>query len=108
MEHHIIIFCTTKDKEESLKIYESLFHKKLIACVNELESINSSFIWNGKINHQKENLLIMKSKLSLFKEIKMGIRELHSYEVPEIIAIPIIAGDEDYLEWLDASLEYSK
>ena len=75
-------------------------NKRLIACANIVSGIDSKFWWNGKINTAKEFLVILKARCSFFKKIEKEVKRLHSYEVPEIIAIPIIAGSREYLGWI--------
>jgi len=100
----IIIFVTCANKKEGLKIAEALVKSKLAACVNIADNLESIFSWQGKIDRVKEALLIIKSrKVKLNKIIKL-VKSLHSYEVPEIIAIPIVGGFKPYLNWINDSL----
>ena len=80
-----------------------LLDTKTVACVNSIEKINSFFWWKGKIESGKEILLIAKTKMKLFPRVKDLVRKNHSYAVPEIIALPVIAGSEDYLSWIGES-----
>ena len=98
---YCIINCTAKDKEEALKISRILVQKKLIACSNIIPSLTSVYIWNGQVNEENEVLMIMKTKTELFDKVKEEILKLHSYDVPEIIAVPIIKGSEEYLGWIN-------
>jgi len=77
-----------------------LLERKKAACVNILEA-NSHFRWEGNIESEQESLLVVKSKASLLSEIIDLVRTAHSYEVPEIIALPVIGGNQDYLDWID-------
>ena len=101
---HIIIFVTTANKEEAEKIAKGLLEKKLVACVNIIDGVNSFFWWEGKIDQAKETLLIIKSNKKKFDRIQDIVKSLHSYQVPEIIAMPIVEGNNDYLNWIDESL----
>ena len=101
---HIVIFITAKDTKEAEKISQALVSKKLIACANIVRDIHSFFWWKGKVERAKEVLLILKTKRSLFKKIEKTVKSLHSYDVPEIIALPIIEGSKNYLRWMNASL----
>jgi len=101
---YVVILVTAKDKKEALKMANGLIKAKLAACVNIIDKISSIFFWAGKIDQAQESLLVIKSKKEkLIKIIKL-IKSLHSYEVPEIIALPIIAADKPYLRWIDAAL----
>ena len=101
---HIVILVTAKDKEEATKIAQGLLAAKLIACANIVEGVRSLFRWQGKIESSAEVLLILKTKRSLFKEVATKVKSLHSYQTPEIIALPIVAGSEDYLGWINSSV----
>lgn len=87
-----------------LRIATKLIEASLAACVN-LFPLDSIYLWQGKINHDQEYQLIIKTDLSKFDELAATIKTLHSYEVPEIIALPIVAGSKTYLDWLGASLQ---
>lgn len=101
---YIIIFITASGIEEAEKISQGLLGKKLVACVNIIDNIKSLFWWQGKIDHAKEALLVAKSKKTKFPGIIKLVKSLHSYQVPEIIAIPIAAGEKKYLRWINESL----
>jgi periplasmic divalent cation tolerance protein len=100
---YIVVLVTAKDKKEAGKIARGLLEAKLIACANIVEGVQSLFWWQGKIDSSKEVLLILKTKKILFKKVLSQVKSLHSYQTPEIIALPIIAGSKDYLQWLDSS-----
>jgi len=99
----IVVLITAGSEEEAHKIAELLVNEKKAACVNILPAVDSLFWWEGKIESARESLLLVKTKASLFPEIVELVNRTHSYEVPEIIALPIIAGSEDYLKWLDTA-----
>ena len=101
---NIVILITTKDVSEAQKISNQLLEKKLVACANIIEGIQSLFWWQGKIDSAKEVLLILKSQQRLFKKIVKTVKANHSYVVPEIIALPILDGNPDYLKWINESL----
>jgi periplasmic divalent cation tolerance protein len=101
---YVIVLVTVKDKKEARKISAGLIKAKLAACVNVVSKVDSIFFWAGKIDQAKESLLLIKSKREKLPKIIKLVRSLHSYEVPEIIAIPIITGDKPYLRWIDAAL----
>jgi periplasmic divalent cation tolerance protein len=101
----IIVLITAGSEEEVNRIAESLVKEKKAACVNIVPRVDSLFWWKGKIDSARESLLVVKTKASLFPEIVELVKRTHSYEVPEIIALPIIAGSEDYLKWLDIAYQ---
>ena len=101
---HILIVVTVSSKEEAEKIATALLKKKLIACANIFGPVASHFWWQGKIDKAEEYVMFMKTKRELFKQVASNVKQLHSYEVPEIIALPIIEGFKPYLEWIDNSL----
>jgi len=96
----IVIFVTTKNSREANKIATKLVEGKLIACANVVKGISSIFRWQGKVDKANETLLILKSKKSCFSKIVKMVKKYHSYDVPEIIALPIIDGCKDYLNWV--------
>jgi periplasmic divalent cation tolerance protein len=100
MTDYILVFITASSEKEGEKIASALLKEKLAACVNLIGGVKSSFRWKGRISTEDEVLLIAKTKDILFESLKKRVRELHSYEVPEIIALPILAGFEKYLEWI--------
>ena len=101
----IIVFVTTKDKKEANKIAHGLLEAKLIACANIIDGVQSLFWWQGKIDSSKEALLVLKTKKNLFKKISVKVKSLHSYQTPEIIALPIADGSKDYLAWINSSIK---
>jgi len=98
---HIIVLVTAKNPEEAQKIAEALVKQRQAACVNIVPEVNSYFRRQNKPNETKESLLIVKTKESLLPEVIKSVKKIHSYLVPEIIALPIIGGSEDYLGWMD-------
>jgi len=101
---HTVVLMTTANKKEAQKIVRLLLDKHLIACANVLGPVESQFWWREKIEKANEFLVLMKSEEKLFKKLSQTIKEMHSYEVPEILALPIVKGWLPYLEWLDAAL----
>lgn len=97
----IVILITTPHEDEALKIARSLVEARLAACVNIIKDIRSIYSWQGKIEDDSEVLLIVKTRKELFESLSEKVKELHSYSVPEIIALPIISGSEDYLKWIN-------
>jgi len=100
----ILIFITAANKKEAGKIARGILEHKLAACVNIVERIESLFWWKSRIDQSGESLLLVKTKKTKLSSVIKLVKSLHSYEVPEIIALPIIAGEKKYLNWIDASL----
>lgn len=99
-----VVLVTTDSEEEAENIAAAVVELKLAACVNILPIHCSVYIWEGKVNKDKEWQLIIKTKLSKFSALKAKICELHSYDVPEIIALPIVDGSQTYLQWISEQL----
>ena len=102
---HVVVLVTAGGDEEAKKITERLLNEKKAACVNIISGVSSLFIWQGKQEQEQESLLIIKSSASLLPQVVETVKQVHSYEVPEIIALPVLGGNEDYLEWIDSGLE---
>jgi periplasmic divalent cation tolerance protein len=106
MEQHgyIVVFITVKDGEEAKKIATALLKRRQAVCVNILPGVSSHFWWKDKLDTAEECLVIAKTKDSLLPEIIKSVRKIHSYSVPEIIALPITGGSREYLEWIDSEV----
>ncbi len=102
---HIVVFITAGSKEEAARIADALVEKKLAACVIIVSEVKSVFSWKGRIEKEKEALLIVKSKSSVFGKLVKQVKKIHKYEVPEIIALPIVDGSRDYLDWMDREVK---
>jgi len=98
-----ITFSTCKDLREAKKIARTLVREKLAACVNVVPGVSSIYAWKGKIEEGREVLLVLKSRASLSKRLAARVKQLHSYEVPEVVTISIAAGNPDYLRWIRES-----
>lgn len=96
----IVIFCTVPNEEVAGKVAQVLVEGKLAACVNIVPGLVSVYSWKGEICRDNELLCIIKSQEGLFKKIEAAVRSVHPYEVPEIIALPIIKGHAPYLAWI--------
>jgi periplasmic divalent cation tolerance protein len=101
MTDYILVLITASSEKEGEKIGDALVKERLAACVNLLGGVKSTFRWKGRITSEEEILLLVKTKDRLFQKPKKRVQELHSYEVPEILALPILAGFEKYLSWLE-------
>ncbi len=97
----LVIFVTVADETEEEKIAMGLVEPRLAACVSIVPKIKSIYIWEDKLQKEDEILLIIKTSVKLFDKVKDTVQKLHSYTVPEIIALPITKGLEQYLDWID-------
>lgn len=100
MTREIVIFITTSSLEEAEKIGKKLVEERLVACVNIVPQVKSIFTWKEKVCQKAESLMVIKTKEDLFDDVLKKVKTLHSYTVPEVIALPIIKGSEDYLKWV--------
>ena len=103
-EQPIAVFITAPNKEEASRLADMLVSGKLAACVQILPAMESVYRWQGKIERQSEVLLIAKTFTSKFADLEIEVRALHSYETPEIVAVPLTALSEEYRQWLMASV----
>jgi periplasmic divalent cation tolerance protein len=101
----LVVFMTAADGEEAARLADMLVGARLAACVQIMPKMESVYRWRGQIERATEVLLIAKTAASKFEELEREVRALHSYETPEIVAIPIVAGSAAYLEWLFANTE---
>ncbi|MFB3890035.1 MAG: divalent-cation tolerance protein CutA [Candidatus Bathyarchaeia archaeon] len=102
---YVILLVTTSSKQEAETIAQELLEAKLIACANILGPVTSHFHWVGKIEKTEEYLVLMKSREDLFDQVAERVRALHSYDVPEILALPVVKGSRTYLDWLGSVLK---
>ncbi len=105
MFNEVVIFITTSSKEEAQRIGDELVKTNLVACVNIVSPVQSIFRWKGQFCKEDEILMVLKSVTKNLDSIIARVKSLHSYEVPEIIALPIIGGSEEYLNWVRAETE---
>ena len=101
----IIVLITASSGDEAVKIAATLVNEHLAACVNIVPEVRSLFFWEGKTQEACETLLVCKSRLPLIEELIVRVKELHSYTVPEIIALPIVAGSREYLTWVKETVK---
>jgi periplasmic divalent cation tolerance protein len=97
----IVVLVTTGSDAESHKIADLLLSRRKAACVNIVPAVESTFWWQGKLGSATESLLIIKTKASLLPDVVNIVKAAHGYEIPEIIALPIVGGSEAYLKWID-------
>ena len=102
---YLVVFITTSSHEEACKIADALVSQRKAACVNIVPRVNSLFRWKGKIEEAEESLLVVKTRAKLFPDVVSTVKCIHSYEVPEIIALPIVEGNPNYLKWIDEETE---
>lgn len=100
----IVILITTPTGEEAHKIATELLNRRKAACVNIIPGVSSLFRWQDALDSASEHLLIVKSKASLLDEIVTLVTQIHSYDVPEIIALPIAGGNPAYIEWIGTAV----
>ncbi len=101
--NEIVVYVTAPNEDEAAGIARALVEAKLAACVNIISNIRSIYRWQGNLEDDSEVLMIIKTRKELFDSLKTEVKKLHSYEVPEIIALPISLGSEDYLKWIRES-----
>jgi periplasmic divalent cation tolerance protein len=104
MTDKIVVLSTCASAEEAGRIARELVEKQLAACVSVLPGIRSVYRWKGAVQDDAEVLLVIKSSRGLFPRLQAEIEKMHSYEVPEVIAVPVVDGSERYLEWMDREL----
>ncbi len=104
MPSFIQVITATASKAEAERIAQALLEKRLAACVQIVGPMESLYWWRGKIERSEEWLCVAKSELALFSQLEETIKALHSYEVPEIVAVPVVAGSAEYLQWLQEEL----
>ena len=102
---YIVLFITTANPDEAQQISKVLLGRRKIACANIVPRVDSHFWWEGSLDSGEESLLIAKTKSSLLPEVIELVKEMHSYDLPEIIALPVIGGNQDYLRWIEESVE---
>lgn len=106
MTDKILVLVTCGSRIEARKIARALVGQRLAACVNEIGvPVASTYRWKGKVDSAKEFLLLIKTSKRRFAAVRDAVRELHSYDVPEIIALPITAGSHSYLDWIGESVK---
>jgi periplasmic divalent cation tolerance protein len=99
----IVVFITTRDDDEAATLARALVQERLAACVNIVRNVRSIYLWQGKLEDDSEVLMIVKTQHKLFESLYAKVKELHSYDLPEVIGIPITTGSEDYLRWIQDS-----
>src|SRR4051812_45226327 len=103
MAAEIVVYCTASSEDEARELADALVGERLGACVSIAPQIHSTYRWQGKVEKADEALLIIKTRKTKFAALAKRIKQLHSYTVPEILALPVAAGNPDYLKWLKES-----
>lgn len=101
--HEVVVFITAPNEEEASALAKAVVEARLAACVNIVRNVRSIYRWQGAIEDDQEVLMVVKTRKDRIAELTEKVRELHSYDVPEVIAIPIIGGSKDYIQWLNES-----
>jgi len=101
---HIVVFVTAASSEEAARLGRTMVEERLAACANLVSAVASTYWWRGKIEQAGEALLIMKTRDDLLEPLQRRVCALHSYSVPEVIAMPIAGGNPEYLRWIDDSV----
>ncbi len=104
MTDKIVILNTCGTEEEAEKLARALIESRLAACVSVVPRVRSFYHWKGAIESAEEYLLIVKSSRQLFDQVRVLLETAHSYELPEVLALPVVDGSENYLAWIDANL----
>ena len=103
---YIVVFITVDSPETTQKITDKLLTERKAACVNIIPKVESHYWWQGKIESANELLLIVKTRAALLDDLITLVKQNHPYTVPEILALPIIGGNEDYLNWVEKETDY--
>ncbi|MBI4395747.1 MAG: divalent-cation tolerance protein CutA [Elusimicrobia bacterium] len=105
MSAHVIAFVTVSSAREARRLSDALVREKLAACANIVPGVRSVYRWKGKVETASEQLLVLKTRKSKVPALIRRVKALHTYAVPEVIAFPILAGNPDYLRWIDESVK---
>jgi periplasmic divalent cation tolerance protein len=103
--NQVVIMVTASTCEEAGVIADVLLEQNKAACINIVPAVDSHFLWEGKLETGQEALLIIKTQASLLEEVTNLVKAVHSYDVPEVIALPIVGGNPEYLAWIDAETD---
>jgi periplasmic divalent cation tolerance protein len=104
MTDKIVVLSTASTAAEAETIARRLVDERLAACVNVVTGVKSFYRWKGKIEKSPEWLLVIKSSRGRFEELRAALEKLHSYDVPEVIALPVVEGTKNYLHWMEGEL----
>lgn len=101
----IVVLCTAPDDEAATRIASALLDARCVACVNLVPGVRSLYRWKGAVTDAHEIQLLIKTRADRFADVERVVRATHPYEVPELLALPIVAGSADYLAWITAEVE---
>ena len=107
MTDKIVVFCTCSTSEEATQIARKLVEQRVAACVNVLAGVRSFYRWKGAVEETNECLLVIKSSRELFDRLRLELEKNHTYDVPEVVAVPVVEGAPNYLNWLESELNAS-
>ncbi len=102
---HVLVYITASNIMEANGLIEALIKERLAACANVIEGVKTTYWWKGKIERDSESLIILKTREEKLDALIERVKQLHRYENPEIIAVPILKGSDDYLKWVDDALD---
>jgi periplasmic divalent cation tolerance protein len=105
MTDKIVVLVTVGNSQEAVLLAKSLVEKRLAACVNLVPGVSSWYWWEGQVTEDQELLLIMKSSRDKFAELEKEVIRLHSYAVPEVVALQIVEGSQNYMNWIEVSMK---
>lgn len=103
MTEAVVVMIACSGEDEAERIGSLLLNERLAACVQRISGVLSAFIWNGELQQEEEVLLLVKTRRSLFRELSEKVSVIHTYDVPEIIAVPVLDGNPAYVEWLKST-----
>ena len=104
MTEKILVLSNCGSEEEARRVARALVEARVAACVSIVPGIQSVYHWQGAIQEDSEWMLVIKSTRPMFDSLAAELRKIHSYQVPEVLAIPVIAGDQNYLDWMDREI----
>ena len=104
MTDKIVVLTTCESEEEAARLARHLVDHRLAACVNIIPGVRSIYRWKDQVEDSAEFVLVIKSRRDVFNKVREAIAQLHSYEIPEVIALPVVDGSDAYLRWLDCEV----
>ena len=104
MTNKIVVFSTCGSEAEAERLARRLVEERLAACVNIVAPVRSFYRWKGQVEHAVEWMLVIKTSRELFERLRLTLEGAHSYELPEVLAIPVVEGSPTYMRWLDQEL----